>query len=286
MDAIRRAWRQKVDEFDRSKTSVDIGYDGLQTRLETIFTALQAKTIQMKDRCKELQKSIDSQRRSLNKARTAAEIRGTDESTEIQIELRLKMNAEELKARALQCRRQLSEVESHGAKYKSLYLKNVAKQRKIQSAEQAAQKIKDLEKERMLGMDLLKQRVKEEQDRIDIDIETIRKMRENLLHPPVPPQPKKSAREKYREMLKEAGQIFDDDDPQFSRCHDSDNREELVFEDIESDKEETEQQFGKEQIEFLENNVRTLLGTGNYTNDDPIIRRLRSQIADIIARQP
>jgi hypothetical protein len=87
-------------------------------------------------------------------------------------------------------------------------------------------------------------------------------------------------------MLKEAGQIVDDDDPQFSRCHDSDNSEELVFEDIESEKEERGQEVGKEQIEFLENNVRTLLGTGNYTNDDPIIRRLKSQIADIIARRP
>jgi hypothetical protein len=28
------------------------------------------------------------------------------------------------------------------------------------------------------------------------------------------------------------------------------------------------------------------IATGNYTDDDPIIRRLRSQIADIIARRP
>jgi hypothetical protein len=65
-------------------------------------------------------------------------------------------------------------------------------------------------------MDVLKQRVKEEQERLAINIETVRKMRDNLLHPPPPPPRTKSAREKYREMLKEAGQILDSDNPQFS----------------------------------------------------------------------
>jgi hypothetical protein len=63
-----------------------------------------------------------------------------------------------------------------------------------------------------------------------------------------------------------------------------------VFEDSESDGEEPIRQIGEndqdnEQIAFLENSVRTLLGTGNYTEDDQIIRRLRSPIADIVARR-
>jgi hypothetical protein len=287
MDAVRRAWRQKMDEFDRAKSSVDVGYDGLQARLETVFTALQVKTVQLSDRRKELQSSIDALRRHLSRALAAAEIRGSDESAEIQVELRLKMQAGDLNARIVQSQAEYAQVQEHGAKYKALYLKNIAKQRRIQSAAQAAQRMKDIEAERVAGMSVLKQRVKEEHERLAQDIETVRKMREDLLHPPPPPTPKKPARELYREMLKEAGQLWDKDDPQFSRCRDSDSA--LVFEDSKSGGAEPAQTGENEQdtgqVAFLENSVRALLGTGNYAEDDPIIRRLRSQIADITARR-
>jgi hypothetical protein len=65
-------------------------------------------------------------------------------------------------------------------------------------------------------MTVLKQRLREEQERRAQDIETIRKMRGEFLHPPMP---KKSARELYREMLKQAGQVCSENDPQFSRYH-------------------------------------------------------------------
>jgi hypothetical protein len=32
---------------------------------------------------------------------------------------------------------------------------------------------------------------------------------------------------------------------------------------------------------WLENNIRTLLSTGNYTEDDPVIRGLRAQLQRI-----
>jgi hypothetical protein len=230
--------------------------------------------------------AIDAMRRNVAKARAAVELRGTDESAEIQAELRLEMKANELRAAVQRNEAVLPSIAKRTAKYKSLYLRNVAKQRKIESSRRASERLMDMEGERHSALELFRQRIRNEQARVQQDIETIRKMREDLLRPP-PQSPKKSARQQYLDLLREAGQVASDDEP-VPGGGDSLNSA-LMFEDSDDEKKPTRQSARDEddavQIAFLENNIKTLLATGNYGENDPIIVRLRSQIADIVARR-
>jgi hypothetical protein len=104
-------------------------------------------------------------------------------------------------------------------------------------------------------------------------------MRAELWNSVNPKEMKKSAPEQYRDMLSEAGQVVDDNDPQFSRVHDSGNSA-LVREDSDSGigrpfREDVKEYGEADQIAFLETTVKALLGTGNYIDDYPDIRRLR-----------
>jgi hypothetical protein len=284
-DNIRRSWGQKMAEFSRIHDAVDVQYSMIEARLNNIIAALQTKTVSIRDRCRELQAAIDAMRRNVTRARAAIELRGTDESAEIQAELRLEMKVNELRTAVQRGQSDLVSIAGRAAKYKELYLKNVAKQRKLQNTRKASERLAEVEGERRDALALLRQRIKDEQTRVQQDINTIRKMRQDLLRQPQSPQ--KTVRQQYVELLRDAGHAASDDEP-VPGGEDSFNSA-LIFEDSDDEKRFTRQPAREEggaiQIAFLENNIKTLLATGNYGESDPIIVRLKSQMADIVARR-
>jgi hypothetical protein len=96
-----------------------------------MIAALQMKTVSIRDRCWELQAEIDPVGCNVARARTAAEVSGTNESAEIQTELCLAIKANELRATAQRGQSDLVSFAGRAAKSKGLYLKNVATQRKM-----------------------------------------------------------------------------------------------------------------------------------------------------------
>ena len=136
-------------------------------------------------------------------------------------------------------------------------------------------------------MNEFKEKIKQEHLNLDEDLRKIREMRESLIHPP-PPQ--RSAQDEYRKYLMEAGQWVDQHQMSFMKgdgnslyitehdilhnSEDSNVPDEPHFYGI--SKQMNQQTL--DQIEFLENNIRTLLSTGNYHEDDAIIKQIRNQI--------
>jgi multidrug efflux pump subunit AcrA (membrane-fusion protein) len=292
-DSIRRRHQQSKMSCERIQTSIETRYDSLQARLDNFLTSFETKTAELKGSNLRLKATVEIARRNLSKARSAAELRDAGQSSEIQAELRLQMKVNELRTTLDQTKTKITEANAHNQKYKDLYLKNVAKQKKIQESRGVDDRLKQLELDRRDGLAVLRQRIKEEQELLERDLERLRKMREDLLHPPPPVSPKKTPREAYRELLREAGQIPEDSDdvdliPIVGGHYSSDDA--LVFPNTEANEpEEPVRQFVRDEVDtgqlaYLENNVRTLLGTGNYTESDPLIVRLRSQIAGLVSQ--
>lgn len=280
MDNIRRGWRCRMEEFERQKTSVDLGYESLQTRLETIATSLEIKTVKIREECLRLKENIDNLSRSISKAKAATEMRGIDESAEVQIELRLQMQAGQLKQRLQRSRAAVDDVIEHRDKYKAMYLKNLSKQKRIQSKRESKVRIAEIVADRKQALDLFKAAVQEEQQRLTADIETLRRMREELLHPPEPPKKKKSPQELYYEMLREAGQYVDDEERvAVTGCSANDP---IMFEDDSDEavpeREPPQPEFDYEQLSYLENGIQALMATGNYSENDQLIVDMRNKI--------
>ena len=286
LDDIRRGWKQKMADFDRAKVAVDIRYESLQTRLETIATALDKKTAQEKEKIASLKASVEKLTRNIRRAKASEELRGIDESAEMQIELKLQMQTKQLRDQLNKMKAETADVTSRGDKYKGLYLKAIARQKKINYKRETKVRLAEAESQRKLDFDAFREMIKQEQKRLNDDVETLRRMREELMHPPpAPPSPKKkSPKEMYLEMLKEAGQHVDDDDRVAVSGFQDTTHEPITFEDDEEVEEvphrESVHDVDYEQISYLENTIRTLLATGNYSESDPLIVGLRAQITD------
>lgn len=288
LDDIRRGWKQKMADFDRAKVAVDIRYESLQTRLESIATALDNKTAQEKEKIATLKTAIEKLTRNIRRAKASEELRGIDESAEMQIELKLQMQTNQLKEQLKKTKSETEAATERRDKYKGMYLKAVSRQKRINYKRETKVRLADAESQRKQDFELLRQMIKEEQERLNNDVETLRRMREELMNPPPPPPSpkKKSPRDLYLQLLKEAGQYADDDDRVAISGFQDTTHEPITFED-EDDIEEIphkESDAGHdvdyEQITYLENTIRTLLATGNYSESDPLIVGLRAQISD------
>lgn len=289
MDNIRRLWKMRCDEMERSKKSVDIQYESLQARIEGIISTAQSQILMAREKSKSLREEISNLKKSIGQSKAALELRETDESSEIEIELRLQMQVDGLKEKLQKVHDETSNVNARFANYKSMYLKVINKQRKIQERRENVKNLNELRYDLNDSLKLFKERIAQEHLNLDEDLRKLREMRENLIHPK---PPKKSPQEEYRKYLLEAGQWVDEHQASFMRT--DENAIYLNEPDIIEDSDSNipvNDHFSRisqnldenilDQIEFLENNIRTLLSTGNYKEDDALIIRMRKQIDDL-----
>lgn len=289
IDNIRRLWKIRSDEIERSKKSVDIQYESLLTRLEGIISTTESQVIMAREKSIKLRETITNFKKSISQSKAAFELRETDESSEIEIELRLQMQVEELKKRLQNVHEETSNVNARFANYKSMYLKIVNKQRKIQEKRESEKNLNELRYDFNESMKLFKAKTAQEHRNLDEDLRKLREMRENLIHPK---PPKKSPQEEYRKYLLEAGQWVDEHQASFMKTDENAIyfNEPGLINDSDSDI-PVHEHFSRisqnydenvlDQIEFLENNIRTLLSTGNYKEDDALIIQMRKQIDDL-----
>lgn len=289
MDNIRRSWKLKCDEMDRSKKSVDIQYESLLTRLEGIISATEAKIIHTREESKKIRDEISNMKKSIGQSKAAIELRETDESSEIEIELRLQMQVNELKQRLQYARAETANANDKFANYKSMYLKVINKQRKIQERRENEKNLHEIRYDLNESLKLFKERIAKEHLNLDEDLRKLREMRENLIHPK---PPKKSPQEEYRKYLLEAGQWVDEHQASFMRTDENaiylkepelieDSDSNLPVNDNFTHISQNLDENVLDQIELLENNIRILLSTGNYKEEDALISNLRKQIEEL-----
>lgn len=287
LDSIRQSWKIRNEQIERSKKSVDMQYESLLTRLEGIISSIETNTLSVKEEIKNLQDQISKNKKTIGRAKVAQELRETDESSEIGIELRLQMQVDELKKRIQSTNSQASIIFERANEYESKYLKILNKKQRIQEQKEAERQLKETRYILNQKLNEFKEKIKQEHLNLDEDLRKIREMRESLIHPP-PPQ--RSAQDEYRKYLMEAGQWVDQHQMSFMKgdgnslyisehdilnnSEDSNVPDEPPFYGI--TKQMNQQTL--DQIEFLENNIRTLLSTGNYHEDDAIIKQIRNQI--------
>jgi hypothetical protein len=215
-------------------------------------TSLAEQIAQQKNRKTKLQNRIET---------TSLEI-----SAEIDLELKLQQRAAELQVQLGESKRRLERQSEKKIKLKKAYIRLINQYKKLKEDEEAREyRRRALEKKSALE----KQRKEREEE------EKRAKEAEN------------DPRNKYRALLAAAGHI-DGEDPVGG------HPDRVMF--YEGPTEggpgvvATGQQIivdapKYEECIWLENNIRTLLSTGNYTEDDAVIRGLRAQLSRITGRQ-
>lgn len=275
INRIRRCWRTHKEKIAKAKNDIDLRYESLRTRLEGIISSIETSTIETREKNKKLRNSVDSLARSVGRARAAASLRQVDEKPEIEVEINLRMQVEELKQRLQTVKNETKQVEERKEFYQAKYLSITGKQHKLKKSIEFNNKINQYEVDRKNGISEFRKLIEKELEFLIADAEEIRKIREDLLHPPIveeKPHPKKQ----YQQMLMTAGQW--DPTPMPGSFNMQDN---LAIEDVDPfipQKENDGNSNVLAQKAMFENNIRTLLATGNYTENDPIIISLKKQI--------
>ena len=170
-----------------------------------------------------------------------------------------------------------------------MYLKVINKQRKIQERRENVKNLNELRYDLNDSLKLFKERIAQEHLNLDEDLRKLREMRENLIHPK---PPKKSPQEEYRKYLLEAGQWVDEHQASFMRTDENviylkepelieDSDSNLPVNDNFTHISQNLDENVLDQIELLENNIRILLSTGNYKEEDALISNLRKQIEEL-----
>lgn len=275
INRIRRCWRTHKEKIAKAKNDIDLRYESLRTRLEGIISSIETRTMETREKNKKLRNSVDSLARSVGRARAAASLRQVDEKPEIEVEINLRMQVEELKQRLQTVKNETKQVEERKEFYQAKYLNITGKQHKLKKSIEFNNKINQYEVDRKNGITEFRKLIEEELVLLTADAEEIRKIREDLLHPPIveeKPHPKKQ----YQQMLMTAGQW--DPMPMSGSINMQDN---LAIEDVDPFIPQRENDGNSNvlaQKALFENNIRTLLATGNYTENDPIIISLKKQI--------
>jgi hypothetical protein len=254
---ISAAWREHTTQIESVREQIDGRYDALICQLEAQYAAVSRHLLLFRQRNTSLASQIEETRSLKTKLQNQSETTNLEISAEIDLELKLQQRASELQVQLGDSRRRLGSQLEKKVKLKKAYLRVINQYKKLKDDDE----LRECRRKALVKKALLEQQRKERE-------EEEQRAKEAANDP----------RNKYRALLAAAGHI-DGEDPIGARpdC--------VTFYDgptvavakaeqpivVESPK--------YQQCVWLENNIRTLLSTGNYTEDDPVIRRLKAQLA-------
>jgi hypothetical protein len=252
-------WRAQLTSVAETKSEIDSRYDSIIARLESIFGTVSVKLATTKQECITLRENIDCQKSVKTRLQDRTEANHLEISAEIDLELKLQQHAAELQVHLGDARRRLDRQLEKKARLKKSYIRAINHYKKLKlEDEDRSNRERALQRKAFLLK--RKKELEEEQQ----------KAREEQNDP----------RNKYRALLAAAGHI----DPLYQKPTES-----LTFYQgplIQTEAAPTPDQIVVDSPQYdegiwLENNIRTLLSTGNYADDDPVIRSLRSQLYKI-----
>ena len=258
MDDLRRSWRDHLSIFHRSTEMVNIQYDSLNARLDSIISSIEPKILKAKQTTKNLKADIESLQRSILRARSVKEQRMNEENSEMEIELSLKHRINDLKQMIETSKKRVQLANAKSERYKRLYLRAVDKQRSIRERERLVCDLCEMRANVSLCFTNFLHCIEDEQKKLDSDSEALRKMRDELLRSPLgEPAQRRASSVTASPAAHSEAEPYD------------------AFEERKS-------VGGKgRKIQIIEDNIRTLLSTGNYAENDPIIKSLRKKIGEL-----
>ncbi|KAH0795664.1 hypothetical protein GPJ56_000543 [Histomonas meleagridis] len=260
MDELRKSWKEHLAVFNRSKEIVNVQYDSLLARLDNIISSIEPKILISKQLINNHKTEIDSIHRSILRAQSVQEQQANDENSEKETEITLKHQLEVLKQKIDNSQKEIRLNTEKSNRYKQLYLAAVGKQRNIRERKKDLNRLNEVRTDfKRYFADFLCC-INDEQKNLDKDIETLRKMREDV-------QNIKTAKENEEHI---------DSSDDIGPVNVSNNTNEVVF-------------YGRNEIggknrkiQMLEENIQTLLSTGNYNENDPIIKNLKKKIEELM----
>jgi chromosome segregation ATPase len=253
-------WRDHVSSFERTRESIDDRYDALILQLETIHAALSNKLLLTKQKNGSLIDQIEQQKNRKTKLQNRAETTNLEVSAEIDLELKLQQRSAELHVQLGESQRRLERQLEKKVKLKKAYIRVINQYKKLKED----QEMREYRRHAFEKKAALERQRKERE-------EAERKAKEA----------EKDPRNLYRALLAAAGHI-DGEDPMEMRPDRVTFYQGPTIPDVAKPEQQILVDPPKyEECVWLENNIRTLLSTGNYTEDGPVIRGLQAQLARI-----
>lgn len=278
IDVLQQSWMTLLSKFNAHKSLVDSSYEALSTKINAILIKKQQELNELKKSNSEIREKIERKQIIRNKLQTTNETKNIEISAEIDMELKLQQRAAELHRQLGESRRRLDSAKEQKIQLKKSYVRVINQYKRL----------KRLNEEREIKKEALQKKLYLQKKQIEMEEQ--KRMQIESENDPM---------NKYKSLLAAAGHIKFNSNPSENdfrptlevapltnmyRNESSITRiyqpEGILQNNIQKDPNVfvVDNPHNDEGV-WLENNIRTLLSTGNYTDDDPVIRNLRAELA-------
>ncbi|OHT15183.1 hypothetical protein TRFO_14368 [Tritrichomonas foetus] len=279
---LQKLWQEQLGRFSAQKKQVDTSYDDMAMKVDSILSKIQSELYQLKKNNAELADKIEQKKMIKNQLQTKKETTHLEVSAEIDIELKLQQRAAELHRQLGECKRRRDATLEQKIQLKKSYVRAINQYKKLKS----------IDEDRSAKKEAMQKKLYLQKKKMEMEEEE-RRQREAENDP----------MNKYKSLLAAAGhikfnskaftptievapltKIYKTDapitkiyQPEGARPQNHYQQQQNMI--INSDAGLVFDSPQNDEGIWLENNIRTLLSTGNYTDDDPVIRNLRAELA-------
>ena len=259
IDNIQNDWKIEKAKFMKVKSEYDDSLDQLLRDALSKQEEMSAKLVKINKENEDLANRLEQLRKEKQQFVTQDDRKVIEKRAEVDLELNLQQKSVELSQRLNQLQRNLDQETDEMKTYKKSYKRALDEYKQLKEIVEAAQIRKEVK--------LRKAELMKKQEELDkMKAEEMRR--------------KKDPMNKYRAILEAVGhphsgnerpprRVFAvDDDHMLYQCESSDD---LIVEDFPD----------VEQQQHIQTRIDQLLATGNYTEDDPVIRSLRKELAAV-----
>ena len=308
LNNARRAWNLLKQRNKQTKQVIDAQIDTVQQRVQNCSAKVKLQIASVKENNKRLKTRIDALKKEISNLQEKKEI-AVDSSKEIALEVALKMKKEELEKRIKKLTTNTQNQSERSDYYQGLMCDTQRKIARYRQMEKDKLKIEKMEQERMEGVEILRQRIASEQERLKADLEMLEQLRNEMLNKrpskgnrsktnrissPLSfskggsssPSPKRiNAKDNYKQILIKANIIGADQPMPIVGLDDNDDEQ---LDDFTLPSEESEDDYSANDpervaISTLERNILKLMSTGMYKEDDPVIVDMVKQLEELRA---
>ena len=307
LNNARRAWNLLKQRNKQTKQVIDAQIETVQQRVQNCSAKVKLQIAGLKENNKRLKTRSDALKKEISKLQEKREI-SVDSSKEIALEVALKMKKEELEKRI---KKLTNNIQSQGERsdyYQGLMCDTQRKIARYRQMEKDKQKLEKMEQERMEGVEILRQRIATEQEKLKADLEMLEQLRNEMLNKrpskgkrsksnklssPLSfskesssPSPKRvNAKDAYKQILIQANIIGADQPMPIVGLDDNDDEQldDFTLPSEYSDEDYSSNDPERVAISTLEKNILKLMSTGMYREDDPVIVDMVKQLEELRA---
>lgn len=262
---ISNNWQEQVTNFTKTKEAIDNRYVSLTLQLDSIYGQVSSKLATVRRQNAALKDKIELQKALKGRLQKRAETDHLEISAEIDMELKLQQRAADLHMQLGESKRRLERQLEKKIQLKKAYLRVINEYKRLKAVEEEREAKRAAQRKKAALLHKKKQ-MEEEEAR--------RKAEES------------NPMNRYRALLAAAGHL--DYNNKGSTAQNPTTFYQGPMMVPQTAPKEDQIVVDSPQYDegvWLENNIRTLLSTGNYTDDDPVIRGLRAQLCHLRSLQ-